>query len=331
MPLSNEWFEPRTLVAVAGVIIGFGGVLVNRRNHRESRLDALAHVLDPMVRAAQSLLQATNCRRTNEELRASFPDLDSAPEAAARINSNYEQYARHIEEAAKQFRDAEAESAARSFRFPTAIARIITDAQTTLSEYGELVNGGCFEKSDLQLARFKDQYNKIVRVARGWRLADPFEWIRDRFSRKKKADRPQSEFALTREEMEGIMELVTKRATSQAQNTFAVHPPKKLIDHPEIASSDNVIEELKDSVFVVRFQDGTSKMLTLVELMVFTYNLIVLAHRHQEVARMIRAARPEGETSVKVSFEFSESEIMHPEMVKALMSKITFADSPSDA
>ncbi len=335
MPPSNEWLEPRTLVAAGSLVVALVSVccsvVISRWSRRESRLDALAHVLDPMLRTAQALLQANNCRRKNEELRASFPDPEQAPEAAATINGNYEQYSRHIEEAVKQFRDAEALWGARSFRFPAATARIIIETRETLSEYARLVNEGLFEKSDLQLARFRDQYKKIVRVARGWRLADPFEWMRIRFSRNKKAAPPQSEFALTQEEMEGIMELVTKRATSQAQNTFAVHPPKKLIDHPNLASSDDVIEELKDSIFVVRFQDGTSRMLSLVELMVFTYQLIVLEHQHQEATRIVRAVKPEVETRFTVSFEFSEAEIMRPEMVKTLMSKITFADSPSDA
>jgi hypothetical protein len=85
-----------------------------------------------------------------------------------------------------------------------------------------------------------------------------------------------------------------------------------------------------DSIFVVRFQDGTSKMLGLVELMVFTYNLIALAHQHNEVVRMVHALEPDAETHVKVSFQFSVSDIMRPEMVKLLLSKIAFADSASD-
>jgi hypothetical protein len=334
MPDPNPWLEPRTLIDIAFLIIGLlgflFGILSYRWNRRESRLDALGNILDPMVRAAQELHQANNCRLTNEGLKASFPDPQKAPEAAVRINNMYEQYTAHICESQKQFRNAEAEFASRSFRFPDNIVRLVRTAHECLSEYGCLVNEGLFEKADLQFARFRDDYAKIKAIARGWRLTDPFEGIRRRFSRKADDPERESEFTLTKEEMDGIMELVTKRATSQAQKTFAVHPPKKLIDHPEIATSDNVIDQLKDSIFVVRFQDGTSKMLSFVELMVFTYNLIVLGHHQQEAARIIEASQPTGETHVDVSFRFSEFDIMRPEMVKALLSKIDFAESPSD-
>ena len=330
----NPWLEPRTLISIASLVIGAGGflfgILSYRWNRRESRLEALGNILEPMVLAAQELHQANNCRRTNEELKISFPDPRKAPEAALRINELYNQYGGHISESHKQFRNAEAKYASSSFRFPDNIVRLVKTTQESLAEYGRLVNEGLFEKADLQFARFRDDYAKIKQVGRGWRLANPFEGIRQKLSHKVNDVEPESEFKLTKEEMDIIIELVTKRATSQAQNTFAVHPPKKLIDHPEIIKSDNVIDLLKDSIFVVRFQDGTSKMLSLVELMVFTYNLIVLSHQHQKVVRIMEASQPKSETSVKVSFQFSVLDIMRPEMVKTLLSKLAFANSPSD-
>lgn len=326
--------ELRTLLMIGSFVVGVAGflygVLSQRWNRRESRLDALARILHPMMRAAQELFQANHCRRKNEELKASFPDPSKAPEVALRISKNYDNYGGHIAESHKHFREAEAEFASRSFRFPLNIGRLVKTAQDALAEYGRLVNEGFFDKADVQFARFKDDYGRIERVARGWRLADPFEGIRKRFSRNRRESAQESEFALTQEEIDGVMELVHKRATSQAQNTFAVHPPRKLIDNPEIASSDSVIEQLKDSIFVVRFQDGVSKMLSLVELMAFTYNLIVLAHSQGEVARMLLASQSTGQVDVSVSFQFSESEVMRPEMVKTLLSKIDFSDSASD-
>jgi hypothetical protein len=331
---TNPWLEPRMLISIASWAIGVAGflfgILSYRWNRRESRLEALGNILEPMVRAAQELHQANDCRRTNEELRVSFPDPQKTPEAALRIKRMYDQYSAHISESHKQFRNAEVEYASRSFRFPDNIVRLVKTTQESLSEYGRLVNEGFFEKADLQFARFRDDYAKIKRVGRSWRLANPFEGIRRRFSHKADDAEPVSEFELTKEEMDGIMELISKRATSQAQNTFAVHPPKKLIDHPEISKSDNIIDQLKDSIFVVRFQDGTSKMLSLVELMVLTYNLIVFSQQHQEVVRIMEASQPTAETHIKVSLRFSISDIMRPEMVKTLLSKIDFAESPSD-
>ena len=201
--------------------------------------------------------------------------------------------------------------------------------QSSLSEFGRLVNEGLYDKADLQLDSFRKDYAKVARIARGWRLADPIEDLRRRFSRKS-AEEPDSEFALTKAEMDGIMELITKRGTSQAHNTFAVHPPKKLLENPEIARADDVVDQLKDSIFVVRFQDGTSKMLGLVELMVLTYNLILAKDQYDKVARMISVSEAEPGTTVKVSLRFSERDIMRPDMVRALLSKIAWADSASD-
>ena len=129
--------------------------------------------------------------------------------------------------------------------------------------------------------------------------------------------------------MDAILELVHKRATSQARNTFAVHPPKKLLDQPEIAQSETAIEQLDKSVFLVAFQDGTTKKMSFVDLMVFTFNLIVLAQQQHDVSRMIRAV-PEVPRDIEVSVRFSIDEIMRPEMVRLLLSKISFSNVASD-
>jgi len=331
---ANPWLEPSVVISVVSVSIGFAGflfgILSYRWNRRESRLDAVTGCLDPLIRAAQELHMANNCRRTSENLKASFPNWKDAPEAAARISEMYRKYGEHISESQKRFRDAGAELAARSFRFPDTVVGLLMKAQNSLSEFGRLVNDGLYDKANLQFETFRKDYAKVTRTARGWRLADPIEGLRRRFSRKNAPMEPDSDFALTKAEMDGIMELITKRGTSQAHNAFAVHPPKKLLEKPDIVKADDVVDQLKDSIFVVRFQDGTSKMLGLVELMVFIYNLILLKDQHDKVARMMSVSEAEPGTTVKVSLKFSERDIMRPEMVKALLSKITWADSASD-
>jgi hypothetical protein len=181
------------------------------------------------------------------------------------------------------------------------------------------------------LAQFRDQYKVITEIAKGWRLADPFEGIRKKFQkRNSEKERRPSEFDLTKDEMDGVMELVNRRATSQAHNTFAVHPPQKLLSNPSLMVSDNVIDELKDSIFSVVFQDGTAKMLSFPELMAFTFNLIVLNHEWRQLEKMVAAAKPDVPTNFNVSFQFAMQHIMTPETVKALLSKIEFSDTPSD-
>ena len=348
----NPWLDPRTLLAIGGLTVGVLGLLFgifrDKWSRRESRLDALGKILHPLVRAAQDLMKANNSRRTCEQLKHSFPlppqtTLEGVdpekqfPQATAevvqRVNSMVEEYGRLMDSSEKNFRDAESEFATRHFRFPTKIAKQIKELQLTLSELGRLINNGFFDKADLQLAQFRDQYKQITDTAKGWRLADPFEGILNRFRKQDKPDGEQkrSEFDLTPEEMEGVMELVHKRATTQSQNTFAVHPPQKIIDDPKIIESDNVIDELKDSVFAVVFQDGTVKMLSLPELMAFNFNLIVLAHEWAQLEKMVAAAKPDALTKFNVSFQFAMDHIMTPETVKVLLSKFEFSDTASDA
>lgn len=130
--------------------------------------------------------------------------------------------------------------------------------------------------------------------------------------------------------MDRIGALVGKRIADQGGNRFTVHPPKKLIDNPEICQADDVIEQLEASVFEVVFQDGTYEMLTFAELMVFVYQLIIV------MANLIKIQETMGETlaekgaEIKLNISFSVDEIMKPEVVKQLLSKIDFSDSPSN-
>jgi hypothetical protein len=346
----NPWLDPKTLIAIGGLTIGILGFLFglfrDRWSRRESRLDALGKVLHPLVRAAQDLMRANNARRTAEQLKHSYPlprkstlegvDTEkqfpqATPEVVQRVNSLIDDYSQHMKSSEQNFRDAESEFATRHFRFPTRIAKQIKELQKCLSELGRLINGGFFDKADIQLAQFRDQYKPITDTAKGWRLADPFEGIRRRFRKpSEETEQRLSDFELTKDEMDGVMELVHRRATSQSENTFAVHPPQKLIDNPELMEADIVIDELKDSVFSVVFQDGTAKMLSLPELMAFIFNLIVLKHEWQQLEKMVAAAKPTAPTKFNVSFQFAMQHIMTPETVKALLSKIEFSDTPSD-
>lgn len=331
MPPENAWSDPRTWISIGSLgvgVLGFlFGILSFRWNRRESRLDALSRILQPMVKAAQHLHDANTCRRTCEQLKASFPVPEAAPEATQRVAMMVADYGVHVKEARDAFRLGESELASRSFRFPDKVAKLVGKAVESLSEFGRLVNGGLFDKADLQFVKFRDDYGQITKVGRGWRLADPLEGIKRYFRKKKRATTHR--YDLTEREMDAILELVHKRATSQARNTFAVHPPKKLLDRPEIAQSETAIEQLDQSVFLVAFQDGTTKKMSFIELMVFTFNLIVLAQQQHDVTRMMLAV-PEAPRDIEVSVRFSIDEIMRPEMVRLLLSKISFSNVASD-
>lgn len=331
----NVWLDPRTWTSIASATIGLLGfmfaILSFRWNRAESRLDALSKVLQPLYRAAQHLFTANEARSRCEHLKLSFPkgENDRHKEAELRIKKSYDDYNSAIAESVKEFRLAESEFGARSFRFPDRIARLVDTALKSLSEFGRLVNLGAFAKADLQFAKFRDDYTLISREGRGWRLLDPFEWVKKRFKRRE-TKTVNSPYELSKEEMNAIMELVHRRATSQAENTFAVHPPEKLIHHPEILKSDDVVSELERSVFHVVFQDGTRRLMTLVELVVFTYNLIFLAQQMIEIDQMMRATNHTGPTEISVNLTMSIGDLMRPEMVRALLGKIEFSNIPSD-
>lgn len=333
MSSSSPWYQPSVIVSIGSLAVGISGflfgVVSSIWNRRESRLEALGKILEPMVKAAQKLHAANDCRKKSELLKVSFPNPASAPEAVERVNSMIGEYGEMIKASQEAFREAEAKLSATSFRFPDRIATMTRDTLTQLSEFGRFVNEGMFDKADLEFARFKDKYAAIRQVGRGWRLLDPIEGVRKYFT--KKVPEPQKTEDLSPDEMNIVMDLIHKRATTQRENTFAVHPPQKLIDNPQIATSDSVIDELSDSVFVVAFQDGVSQMLTLPQLLAFVYNLIVLEQTHNEVGRMMQAANPPNERIIKVNYQFSVTDIMRPEMAKAILSKVAFSTHASDS
>ena len=326
------WADPRTYLAATGTVIGAAGflwgILSFHWNRRESRLDALSKVLQPMVRAAQHLHEANDLRRKSEYLKRSFPPGEKTAEALQRVNDFIAQYGDVLDKATEQFRLAESEFHSRSFRFPDKICRLIQAAQSSLSELGCCVNEGKFDKADLQFVKFRDDYGAVLKAGRGLRLADPFESLRKRWSPKPK-ELPLSEYEITEKQMSATMDLVYRRATTQASNTFAVHAPKKLLDNPQLAQADTLVKELENSVFTVVFQDGAHRMLTLVELVVFVYNLITLSVQMQEVHRVATAlSSPPSHGSVSLQFRIPD--LMRPEMVKFLLSKVEFSSVPSD-
>jgi hypothetical protein len=323
--LRNEWFEPHTVLALVGTIFGVLGTIFGIVSHRwakrESRLDTLGKILHPYVRCAQSLMMANNNRRTCERLKHSFPDPSKVPDVVEKVNELVGKYGELAKAAEQDFRTAEAEFAARHFRFPDNISKVLGAVQKTLSELGRLVNEGFCDKADLQLAKFRDEYKQITEIARGWRLADPVEGLRRHFFKKKPVEEMQNDSDLTQKEMDAVLELLHKRVTTEANNSFAIHPPKKVIANPEILKADDVIVQLKNSIFEIVFQDGIARILSLPELMAFILNLIVFVQQTAELDTMVRAAKPEGAREFRIHFQFSMQQIMQPEMVKALLSK----------
>ena len=340
----------KTLTTIVSLIIGVAGFLFglfrDRWSRRESRLEAVGTIIQPLVQAAQHLMRANTARRKAEQLKASYPETPTSilegvekqskfpprtREVVERVNALVETYGEHINSSEECFRNAESAFAAKQLRLPVNVAQQLRDLKLVTSEYGRLVNEGLFDRADLEQAKFLDEYKKILKTARGWRLAVSQKSLTKLFRRDKKEEPTPSEFDLSQEEMDEVLELVQKRMTTQAGNAFAVHPPQKIIDNPAILQADDVIDQLKDSVFSLVFQDGTAKMLSLPELVAFNFNLITIALEQRELDKMFSATPPRGPTQVNVNVTLSMNDIMTPEMVKTLLSKFEFSDTPSDA
>lgn len=108
------------------------------------------------------------------------------------------------------------------------------------------------------------------------------------------------------------VELITNLAGQVLQlgREFEIHPPAEVTTNPAVLESDEAAEDLKGTKWWLRFADGREELLTFTELMVLTYNLIVVTQTQA------RGARP-GE--IKVSLRMSVPEVMAPANVKALL------------
>jgi hypothetical protein len=99
--------------------------------------------------------------------------------------------------------------------------------------------------------------------------------------------------------------------------TFKVYPPKVLVDDPSILEKDEAATKLLGTKWWLKFAHGREEAVSFTELMALTYNLVVvkiqLLHRQQQGA---------GRGSFDITFNMCVPEIMKPENVKAMLSKL---------
>jgi hypothetical protein len=323
-----EWTTTNTLTVIFGVVgwVFFG---IDRLRHRaESRNKALTEILEPFIECLQNLNDANSARLARERLLHSYHNPQEVPQAQATIAKKLEEYNARIAQSSVSFKRVEQCFASRLFLFPARLRDLLGKARESLSETGKKVNLGMFDQAELGVAKTLDYHREIIRYAAGVRWQAYFGWVR-RLSEKrfvKRTPTPQERFALSDKEMQEVIDLVYKRVTTQASHTFVVHAPQKLLDNPAISQADDVIDQLENEIFEVVFQDGTAAMLSLPALMVFTYHLIMLKHAVGEII-----ATAQGPVTGTVTSKFSvDYDIMRPEMVKSLLSKIEFAESASD-
>lgn len=320
-------------VTVGTAVVGWLLFFWERRlRAKESKSRDLTEVLEPFLAATQSLRLANDTRRTREKLLHSFPDARKAPEATQRVMELMDSYSSTIKSAADDVRRFERAIGARAFRFPARLNRLLKEAMNLLATAGKHVDAGFFAQAALAIAQIRDKYAQIQIYAWGVRWDSAFAWRRKTSEKlfEKRETARNARFELTEKEMGRILALIQKRWTTQSRNSFVVHPPKKLIDNKAILRSNDVVEQLEDSVFSVVFQDGEGVMMSFPELMVFVYQLVATRAElmNFQKAAAVMDHKP---NDVSVTLQFTVDQIMHSELVKALLSTIEFSNDPSDA
>ena len=332
--LSDLWTPPLWLSYgsfILNVIVGIVSVMTLAHVRRESRASALTDVLSPMLSAYESLVAAAQSRRAAETLKRAYPDPKTAPDAVVEANNKIVEYGKQIEKARVAFRESERVLGARIFRFPDHLGKLLGNAKDRLSSIGTLLNNGRLDAADVAFGKFLEDYKTIRAVGRGWRLNDPFEGAAKIVRRwlPQKPD-PGPPYGLTKERFQAVLDLVSKRFTTESKRRFTVHGPQKLVDNPALIGNDDVLEQLENEVFLVVFQDGDTELLTLAELMVFVHEIIVLSLHAAKAQRMVETM-PDQPMELEVKSVLDINEIMKPEIVKVLLGKIEFSQVSADA
>ncbi|HET6441641.1 MAG TPA: hypothetical protein VFH53_04625 [Phycisphaerae bacterium] len=287
----------------------------------------MATLLRKMMHTVQLTVEANRTLSTALQLERSFSETGKHSEARQRAEYEMDHYKKTIASACNAYRDMELELVATGFRFPDRIRESLKKAAKQLGEFGHLVQSQRCDAADVKNAELAETYKAIMRQARGWRLTNPLEaWSNKRVNNRISEGAPESvsEFDVEPERMDRVMELVHKRFTTQAGYSFAVHPPKCVLDEPDMLQSDDVIEKLKDERFKVVFQDGTAEVVTLPELVFFAHQLIMVDVQARDVAEKLKKGGF-GPTEIQISFTVSIQELMQPEVMKTVLSKVEFS------
>lgn len=147
---------------------------------------------------------------------------------------------------------------------------------------------------------------------------------------KKQEDTDQGKFTIPEPRLRMIFELIHKRLTSQRERSFAVHPPQKLIENPELLKGVLDLEALRLLEFKVVFQDGETQTLSFPELMVLTHQLIFLASQMQDIGAKLEKGGCD-DTTVEIHTTLEPGSIMQQATVKALLEKIALSTIPAES
>jgi len=134
---------------------------------------------------------------------------------------------------------------------------------------------------------------------------------------------------LSPEGMALVMSLLQKRMCEHRSETYAVYPPRILLDNPAIAHAEDVIERLRGEPFAIEFKGEQPVRVSFIELLALTQQLIqVSLELGQILDDLERAAVPSAQ--LKLNFTVNAELLLKPEMARVLLSKIAFAEISSE-
>ncbi len=326
------------LIGIVGTIFGCWSFLWTRKIRI---LDGLSEIIRKYISGLRQLTDANNARRKADGLRLSFPNGGTNGEAAKTVNKLVDQYNDLINKAQQTCREVEIEVAANVFKFPDEIKKELLSAKDNLFKLSQLVNEGLQDAVDIQVGCVKDRYTTLVRVAKGWRLMNIFATIIKTITGaseekgmekiKKQVLDPRETYTIPEERMNIILALLNKSMTSHRQRSFAIHPPKQILDNPDLLEGEIDLDLLHNLMFKVAFQDGKTQALAFNELMFLEYGIVFAKSQMQDISEKFSKGEF-SETTVEVKTTISpKNDIMQPATVKALLDKIEFSQVAAEA
>jgi len=109
----------------------------------------------------------------------------------------------------------------------------------------------------------------------------------------------------------------------QQNQPFRVFPPREVMSDRSILRGDDVLDRLRGTQWRLSLADGRHEVLSFTEMMVTAYNLFHLRGRLQE----LQGQGGDPANGFDISFNVDLSQIMTPEGVKALLSKLELEGS----
>ncbi len=104
----------------------------------------------------------------------------------------------------------------------------------------------------------------------------------------------------------------------QQNQPFKVILPREVMNDRSILRGDDVLDRLRGTEWSLRLADGREEALSFTEMMVTAYNLYLLRGRLQE----LRSQGGDPANGFDISFKVDVPQIMTPEEVKSLLSKL---------